>query len=73
MGRRGVRKTQNTPCTSTSVYSEDKMVERRFMEATADEMKLAGNWNIFRPKEENSGKWISTNVKLANLSFCNHV
>ena len=73
MGRRGVRNTQDTPCTSTSVYSEDKMVERRFVEATAYEMKLAGNWNVFRLKEETSGKRMSTNVKLANLTFCNHV
>jgi len=51
-----VRKTQDAPCTSTSVYSEHRMVERRFMETTADEKKLAGNWNTFRLKEETSGK-----------------
>lgn len=45
------------------------MVEGRFMETTADKMKLAGNWNIFRLKGETSGKWMSTNVKLANVTY----
>lgn len=50
----GERKTQNTACTSPSIYSEDKMVERRLMETAGGEMKLTGNWNIFRLKEETS-------------------
>lgn len=38
----------DTSCTSTSLYSKKKMVERRFMEKTAYEMKLPKTWNIFR-------------------------
>lgn len=42
------------------------MVERREQH---DGMKLAGNWNTFRLKEETSGKLMSTNVKLAMYDF----
>lgn len=49
------------------------MVERKGVETTADEMKLAGNWNTFRLKEETSGKLMLTYVRLENFMFYNHV
>lgn len=47
---------EGTSGSSTSVYSKDKMMERRFTEITAYEMELPKKWNILRPKEETSGK-----------------